>query len=61
MLPSLFELATDILNALDMILTSNEIQVKCASEFLKKFINICKDRDVFASKDKENSAMEMTQ
>ena len=26
--------------------------------FLKNFINICKDRDVFASKDKGNSAME---
>ena len=57
-LPSLFDLGTDILNALDMILTSNKIHVNCGSVFLETFINICKDKDTVALKDMGNSAME---
>lgn len=41
-LPSLLDLSTDILNAVDMILSSQGICFECKTEFFKSLINICK-------------------
>ena len=42
-LPSLLDLSTDILNALDMILSSLGYCFDCNDPFLKSLINMCKD------------------
>ena len=42
-LPSLLDLSTDILDALDMIFSSQGYCFDCNSPFLKSLINICHD------------------
>ena len=58
-LPSLLDLSTDILNALDMILSSQGICFDCKSAFLKSFINICQDNAtcIMRQKDIGSSAL----
>ena len=62
-LPSLSDLFTDIMNALDMIFISNGIIVNCHFDFLAKVLNICRDNSSLASdslgiKSNGNSALE---
>ena len=48
-LPSLFDLSTDILNALDMIFDSTGTIVNCHFEFLATVLNICRDNSTLTS------------
>ena len=62
-LPSLFDLFTDILNALDMIFTSERINVDCYLPFLETVLNFCRDKssldsDLLGTTVNGNSALE---
>ena len=58
-LPSLLDLSTDVLNALDMVLSSQGYSFDCNSAFFKSLINIFQDNItcVIGQKDIGSSAL----